>query len=278
MYIANKMKVVLYPLVIVILSVSSCGLLKSTDQDIDFYEMITGYDIQYIPIFPPLRAASIDKGQTWSLTGSLFRLGDLEVERFAVSKNYVFGVSEMDSLDEPKSWFIYNEQMNLCAVFDKEENFGAAMFELGLTPKPTRTCNDYFALLEKNLKCEWYPEVGESYPQYLDFKSDIPVVLNVRNMSGPLRMTFKNEVKFKPSHLHHFKIVIEDNSDSLLYVSFNNQSPVFIENNMEMTVFNENRDYLDVAVYTPFPVAEKKGISENDRLMTRSVVRFDSFR
>lgn len=274
---SKLMRRVLYVLIGVILVLPSCDLLKSTDENSDFYDTIVDYDIQIIPVFPPLRAISIDKGQTWSLNGSGFMLGDLALERFAVSKDFVFGVSEVDSIGTAIKWFVYNENLKLCAVYTDEESLNAALLELDIIKKPWVDCREYFSALKKGGRCDWYPKVGESYPPFSKFTPKHPVLLKVRNVTGPLRTAFEGDVKFKQSHLHHFKVAIEDNSDSLLYVSFNNEPPVLIENNMELTIYNENKDYLDVAVYTPYPVAKKKGISEDDRMMTRSVVRFDAF-
>ena len=92
------------------------------------------------------------------------------------------------------------------------------------------------------------------------------------NISG-FKVT--QSIKKSASKLYFFKFDYANKQNELFYFSGNSSSPKLINDTTIYTVYSEDNTYLNLSVYTPFPVAESKGIAEKNRVVLSELIRLE---
>ena len=77
-----------------------------------FYNNISDWDIDYIPIIDPFRASSIDGGITWSLNKE--DVNSIQISEFGVSQNFIFGKGG-------NGWFLFDTKSKLYAEYNTQQ-------------------------------------------------------------------------------------------------------------------------------------------------------------
>lgn len=246
---------------------------KQTSGEDDFYSTIAGWDIKQVPIIPPFRATSSSPGQ-WLISGageSLHpgnnREGDIPVEAFGVSKQYIYGTAPNDQADGPPQWFLFNTQNLLYVAYDSEEEFHQAFKHYQLDKKPIAGCDTYFTELSEHKRCYWYPEKGQDYPIYPAFRPDSCITITIQENSKGIHFKLPPTIKRSATKIYYFKTAYNRDTNDLYYISFDNSAPRLIKNGDTIAACAENNRLLEITVYTPYPVAERKGLSEQDRIV-----------
>jgi hypothetical protein len=243
---------------------------KSANTGTKFYENFSGYDVKYIPIIPPFKAIS-SYPDVWLIGGyeGVLHLtehtsGDIPVLSFGVSKNYIYGTVPKGYTSEIGKWFLFNTQTKLYSEYDTEAELTETLRQYKLNKNPIKTCNEYHQELIAGKPAYWFPEKGKEYPVFTDFFPDSSIEIQVtENGDGPVLKT-PGKVKRSVTKIYHFRVQYNKPKSDLLYLSINSAPPVPLEDNLEIPVYAEYNS-VDITVYTPYPVAQKKNISEKDR-------------
>jgi hypothetical protein len=258
------------PLVIIafLLAVTSCNFSDNkSEEKNDFYNTIAGWDIKYVPIVPPFRACSTYPGQ-WLINGSKESLhlgknrgGDIPVNSFGVSKNFIFGKTE------DGQWFLFNMFSLLYAEYSTENELFETLKKYKLDKNEIKPCENYFHQLSNDKRCYWYPKVGEQYPKFEDYRPDSIYTITVE---GTVKVTDFNvigTIKKNISKIYYFQMKYDNEKNDLFYVSFDYSTPRLINNSEIFAAYAEDNTNLNISVFTPFPVGKKKGIEEKDRIV-----------
>ncbi len=88
-------KVSILLLLFLVLTLEGCG---PSSKKGDFYNEISDWDIIYVPIIEPYRAASIDKGKSWGINTS--EISSIALLKFGVSKNFIYGSIRKEGSDK----------------------------------------------------------------------------------------------------------------------------------------------------------------------------------
>ena len=67
-------------------------------------------------------------------------------------------------------------------------------------------------------------------------------------------------------------MIYDNDKNDLYYISFQNSNPKLIHHNEIYSACASDTKELNISVYTPYPVAEKKGIKEEDRFVLSKVI------
>lgn len=265
-----------------VLLLSSCHFSnKQTPQEHDFYETIAGWDIKHVPIIPPFRATSTSPGQ-WQISGageSLHlgnnRKGDIPVLAFGVSKQYIYGTIPKDHADELARCFLFNTQNLLYVEYDSVEELNKAFEHYLLDKKPIERCDTYFTELSENKRCYWYPEKGQDYPIYPAFRPDSCITITIKESSKGIHFQLPPVIKRSATKIYYFKTAYNRDTNDLYYISFDNSNPKLIKNGDTIAAYAENNRMLEITVYTPYPIAQSKGLSEKDRIVLTQEVALE---
>jgi len=261
-------------LLLFLLGILSCHPPASKPgQEKDFYNTISGWDIKHVPVIPPFRASSTYPGH-WLLNGSKEflhlgknRAGDIPVHSFGVSKNYIYGKTENGQ------WFLFNIYSLLYAEYTTEDELTETLKKYKLDKNDIELCDDYFKQLSANKRCYWYPKAGGEYPMFKDYQPDSSYTVFVEGADRVKDFKVKGKVKKTNSKIYYFKMNCGNDKNDLLYVSFDYSYPRLIKNDEIIAAYAEDNSLLNIAVYTPFPVAKSRGIEEKDRvIISREVV------
>jgi hypothetical protein len=255
-------------IIAILLAVTSCNFSENkSEEKSDFYSTIAGWDIKHVPIIPPFRASSTYPGQ-WLINGSkeLLHLGknrggDIPVNSFGVSKNYIYGKTENGQ------WFLFNVNSLLYSEYSTDDELFETLKKYKLDKNPIETCDNYFQQLTENKRCYWYPKVGEEYPKFNDYQPDTVYTILVDGKEKVTDFKVKESIKKTVSKIYYFKIKYDNDKNDLFYVSFDYSPPKLINNNEIFTAYSKDNIFLNVSVYTPFPVGQSKGIDEKDRIV-----------
>lgn len=237
--------------------------------DDGFYESIAGWDIRHVPIIPPFRATSTYPEQ-WGIQG-IKKLNDIQVLAFGVTRNYIYGKIPDVNYNDTGRWFLINTNSLLYSEYDTESELDATLAKYNLEKNTIKLCEEYFQQLSKGERCYWFPKKGKSYPKYQDTIPVSAVTINVMEDDKGLDFEILGTIKKDVSKIYYFKILFNKERNDLYYISFDNASPKLLSNKDVVAAYAEG-DSLIVSVYTPFSVAEKKGIREEDRIVLAKAV------
>jgi hypothetical protein len=232
----------------------------------DFYNTIAGWDIKYIPIIPPFRASSIYPEQ-WLISAKELlhlgknRMGAISVNSFGVSKNYVYGKTE------DGQYFLFNVNSLLYSEYETDTELFETLKLFNIEKNQIETCENYFQQLRENKRCYWYPKESEKYPKFKDSQPDTVYTIIVNGEETVTDFEVKEKIKKTVSKIYSFKVKYDNEKNDLFYVSFDYSPPKLINNNKIFTAYSEDNTFLNISVYTPFLVAQNKGINEKDRIV-----------
>ncbi|MEI6312150.1 MAG: hypothetical protein WCP57_07830 [Bacteroidota bacterium] len=246
----------------------SCNSLnKKTRGDDHFYNAIRTYDLNSIPIIPPFYASSSKPGE-WYITGakelivqSPNRVGDIPIKSFGVSNNFIYG------LTEHANYFLFNIKTQLYVEYDSESELYETLKKYKLELYPIKSCEQYYHDLQVSKKGYWFPKEGCKYPIYKDFRPDSCYRIKVYGVDKVTDFKVIDLPKRTVSKMYYFKLIYDNDENDLYYISFENSTPKLIHNNEIYTATSMDTNTISISVYTPYPVAEKKGMKENDRIV-----------
>lgn len=256
-------------LILVVLTITGgCSISdKKSEDGKDFYNTIAGWDIKHVPIIPPFRASSTTPGQ-WLINGSKESLhlgknrgGDIAVNSFGVSKNYIYGKTENEQ------WFLFNVNTLLYAEYATENELFETLEKYKLDKNQIATCDDYYQQLTDNKRCYWYPTIGKEYPIFENYRPDSAYTIVVEGEEKVTDFKVKEPIRRSVSKIYYFKVKYDNDKNDLFYVSFNYSPPRLINNTDLFTAYAEDNNFIDITVYTPYPVGQSKGIDEKDRIV-----------
>lgn len=237
-----------------------------------FYETIAGWDIQHVPIIPPVTASSTYPGLWMIVAGRSIhqdphRGGALPVLSFGVSKNYVYGATPKGYTVEVDKWFLLNTHNLLYAEYDTEAELLHTLGKYKLAHNPIRRCDTYFDQLARGERCYWFPEKGKDYPRFPDFRPDSCIDLRITGDTGNLEVRLPERLTRQESKIYYFKIQYDKADNDLLYVSFDTSPPVLIRNGEVIQAYAPYAESMDIAVFIPYDVAEQKGIGKKNKVI-----------
>lgn len=237
--------------------VISCDFIQNKKSKKTFYNSISGWDIIYVPIIEPYKVSSIDNGSNWLLNRK--ENGSVSVLQFGVSKSLIYGSSIN------KKWFLYDTESDLYAEYISEEELFSSLQSFNIPINPIAKCKNYFDSLADEKKCYWFPKEGQKYPAYA-----IPVPKNVNTISvyekskGDFDFTIASTIEAENNGIYFFNPIFNKKNNNLLYISINHSGPILIKDSLIIPIFI-NKNQFDIAVYTPYPIAQEKGIKEEKR-------------
>jgi hypothetical protein len=266
------------------LLVAGCGFLRK-DQPTGFYHTFGGWDIAYIPIIEPYRASSTTRGDSWFISDGKNReiilrknhFGGIPTRQFGVSKNYIFGETDQQAFRyaETDVWFIFDVNTGIYADYESQAEMEKVLqiYEVPITNM--HTCAEYQAILKKEKRCDWYPAENIPYPTYPSAQPANPIQVSVE-ISGNNQVSFSlpDKITTNPTKIYYFKTILNTTSNDVFYVSVDASPPLLIKPNLVFPVFiYENQ--AEITVYTPFPVAQQKGIPEEKRVVMTKTLRIE---
>ena len=236
---------------------SGCGLVGDKKEPATFYNSIAGWDIQHVPIIKPFRVTSTDGGRSWFLNQK--ELGSIEVSRFGVSQNIIYGKGN-------SRWFVFDTKSKLFAEYGSEAQLNECLQSLGIKPNQISECNDYFKRLAKGFKPYWFPAEGKEYPDYPAITpKDIIDIKIIDSVNEEPDFDLLKKPKVSKEKIYFFRVRYSKGENELYYLSFNNNPPIAVKDSSVIPVF-ETSNMFHITLYTPYPVAEQKGIPESKRI------------
>jgi|GEM_PF-5276085 len=222
-----------------------------------FYELISDWDILYVPVIAPYRASSLDKGETWLLSNDA--LESYPVISIGVTNNCIYGRADAST------WYLIDTHSHMRATYASRAECMSALQALQLPQREIRTCNAWHDQLAHRKPCYWYPAKGQKYPEYPPLKSDHATILQVHGDLRDPEFKVAQQVSTNPNGIYFFRVESDLPDNPLLHLSVNNGSPVLAENGLIFPVFSKD-NYLELTLYVPFPVAEAHKVPENERV------------
>lgn len=274
--------------IFIFLSIFSCFTAcrfppKEQKEDKTFYNTITDWNVKYVPIIEPYRLRSIDQN-VWSLDHpdeikirlredrekNSSQIGTFQISSFGVSQNYIYGQCTISG-DTHDTWFLFNTNNMLFVEYATGAELFWALEKHKLDKNPINTSESYYLQLKNGEGCYWFPPKGESYPAYPTYRPDSCTVIKIDDNENRTDFKIIGKVRKDPGKIYYFKVEYNNENNELLYLSINHSSPKLVVNNEIHQVYGQN-DSIDIAVYTPYPVAQKKGISEEDRIVISKAI------
>lgn len=252
-------------IIVLMLQLSSC--FSPRDKDKGFYNCFSeDWDLSIIPLIKPYFLGSSDRGKNWILgSDSMINYNTKNgsgiggVIEFGISKNYFFGKDE-------SNWFLFDTKSKLYAYYGSKEDLFECMNSFKIPITEIKSCTDYKKDCDSLGRCYWFPQEGEEYNDYLNLKPNDIIYLTAYNDSGKgIGFSIDSIIKFHSNHIYFFKLIINDKNNDLLYFGINGTSYILIKKDAIIPVFINTKTF-DVTLYTPFPIAQKKGISEKNRI------------
>ena len=244
---------------VLIFLVISCGFNQDKSQPITFYNNIAGWDISYIPIIEPYRSTSLDKGVTWSISRPEI-INSFEVLSFGVSQNIIYGQTKY-------TWFLLDTKSKLYAEYRSEEELISTLQGFQVPVNEIANCNTYFDALANGRDLYWFPKDGMTYPVYPDIIPDTETIIQIeeKEQQQP-EFSLKEALSSKKNKVYFFKLQYNKKGNDLYYLSFDNSPPILVKDSLVIPVFSD-KNQIDITIYTPFPIAQEKGISEEKRFL-----------
>ena len=248
---------------LVIFFTASCNLNPNSNDLKTFYNTISGWDISYIPIIEPYRATSLDKGITWSISRPEV-VNSFDVVSFGVSNNFIYGHGS-------SKWFLLDTKSKLFAEYDTKQELLNSLESFAVPINPVRECNFYFDSLANDKKLYWFPKDGKRYPTYPNINPDEVAIINVTGNIHQPDFSFNSNLPFKKSRVYFFQVCYNQKENDLYYLSFDNSPPVLVKDSLLIPIFIEKKQF-EITLYTPYPVAQQKGIPEEKRFRKNKTI------
>lgn len=242
---------------------TSCDLKPNRNERETFYNTISGWDISYIPIIEPYRATSLDKGVTWSINRPEV-INSFDVVSFGVSNNFIYGHGS-------SKWFLLDTKSKLFAEYGTKQELLYSLESFSIPLNPVRECNIYFDSLVNNKKLYWFPKDGKSYPIYPSINPDEVAIIKVTGTIHQPDFFFKSNMPFKKSRVYFFQVSYNQKTNDLYYLSFDNSPPMLVKDSLLIPVFCD-KSKIEITLYTPYPVAQKKEIPEEKRFLKNKTI------
>ena len=245
----------------------------TSDTKKSFYSTFSvDWDLAVLPLIEPFRLVSTDREQSWHLDSDSIILYSTEngngigrVQRFGISKNYFFGQDE-------SNWFFYDTKTSLYATYKTENELISCLNSFDIPVKAIKSCREYRDDISKYGKCYWFPPEGKSYTEELELKPGDVIDLNVSaNDNEDVRFQAPNSIRRQTNNIYFFRLNITDKENDLLYLGINWKSFILIKDGIIIPVFIDS-DNFDITLYTPFPIAQQKGITEDKRIHIKRTV------
>lgn len=239
-----------------------------------FYTVFSGWDIKHIPIIPPFRASSTYP-KDWIITGGDMihkgsnKLGSITLISFGVSKNYIYGETD------EKKWFLFNTKNYIYAEYNTEKELTIAIDFLGLQKNKISSCEDYYVKLSEQKKCYWFPKGTAKYPTFEDYVPQKVNTIVIKDKDDVYDFYLENKLFKNSAKIYSFKIKNIPKDNDLYYISIDYSAPKLMNDSTIYSGASEYNDFINISVYTPFPVGEKKGIKEEDRLVLSRRIRLN---
>lgn len=252
----------------------SCGFTSNTKKA--FYATFSeDWDLAVLPLIEPFRLVSTDGGQSWHLDGDSIIFYSTEhgngigsVQRFGISKNYFFGQDE-------SSWFFYDTKTNLYARYKTDNELISCLNSFDIPVTEIKSCKEYQNDISKYGKCYWFPLEGKSYNEELDLTPRDVIDLSASgNDNTDARLQAPASIRKQGNNIYFFRLSIPDRENDLLYFGINWKSFILIKDGLIIPVFIDS-DNFDVTLYTPFPIAQQKGITEDKRIHIKKTIRIE---
>lgn len=250
---------------------------KNTGSDNGFYSNHSDWDLIWIPIMDPVRAYQLNSDE-WQIdppaefmhVSESVMLGSIPVYAFGVTNNFIYGYSKFEWSSIPKKWFLYNPKALIYNEYSTKEQWLQVLKTLNIEIKPIKPCEEYYKSLVDGKRCYWYPPKGEVYPNYKPAIPNNATVIEVTGDQNGIDFQVQKVRKNLPN-IYYFKMKYNNADNDLFYVSINHSSPKLITDNLIITTCPWS-NYFDIAVYTPYPVGQAKGIKKEDRLVLSKTI------
>lgn len=205
----------------------------------------------------------MDKGVTWSLNKA--DINSVDVLSFGVSQNFIYGHGQ-------RGWFLFDTKSKLFAEYQTQEELSNSLKSFNVQINSIADCNSYFDSLTKGKTCYWFPLDGQNYPSYADIIPNqvTPITVSESSQKQP-NFQFKENLKFHNNKIYFFKIKYNKQQNDLYYLSFDNSQPILVKDSLLIPVFSD-KNHFDITLYTPYPVAQEKGISEDKRFLKSKTI------
>jgi len=240
----------------------SCNF--NQDKKKTFYNTISGWDIIHVPIIEPYKVSSTDNGVNWLLNKN--ETGSISVSMFGVSNNFIFGLSA-------NKWFLFDTQSKLFAEYPSKERLFNSLQSLNIPINSIAPCKNYFDTLAMGKNCYWFPKEGQ---KYLECEGLVPERIDTISVyekpDNDFDFAIRQKLKTEENGIYFFKIEFGKKNNDLLYFSINNSQPVLISDGLIIPVFINTKEF-NVILYTPYPIAQKKGISEEKRIRKTKTIQ-----
>lgn len=242
----------------------SCNFHQDKEHPKTFYNTIAGWDITYIPIIEPYKATSLDKGVTWFINRPEV-LNSFKVKSFGVSHNVIYGQGN-------SRWFLLDTKSKLYAEYPTKDELLKSLNSFSVPINTIQNCSLYFDILAKGKALYWFPKDGTNYPTYPSIPPDKVTLINISETNGENPdFTFNKELTLKSNKVYYFKVKYNKDTNDLYYLSFDNSPPLLVKDNLLVPFFSRKSQF-DITFYTPFPVAQEKGITEEKRFLKSKTV------
>jgi hypothetical protein len=273
-----------YFLGFILLWVTGCGFLRK-NQPTGFYHTWGGWDVAYIPIIEPYRATSTTRGETWFISDGKNReiilrndhSGGIPTRKFGVTKNYIFGQTDQQAFRyaDTDVWFIFDVNTGVYADYESQAEMENVLHIYEAPVTPMYTCAEYQAILKKEKKCDWYPAENTPYPTYPSPQPTQPIKVDVEiQPNNQVSFSLPEKITPNPTKIYYFKINLNTTANELFYISVDACPPQLIQPNLVIPAFIYNNQ-AEVTVYTPFTVAEQKGIPEEKRVVKSKILHIE---
>lgn len=236
-----------------------------------FYETTSSWDVRYIPIIPPYRAISTTRNE-WHLgktNGHILT----DISAFGVSKNYIYGTTDTTYPYQKLKWFLLNTTNHLYCEYNTKAALDSTLTKYKIEKKPINKCAIYYPKINN---CYWKPQKGDTYPKYADFRPDscIDVIVKGGQKEG-IKFSLSSPLKKTTDKIYYFRMRYDKKDNDLFYVTFDSKptsasDPKLIKDGLIIPAFAWG-NYIEVAVYTPYPVGKEKGIKESERIVVSQV-------
>jgi hypothetical protein len=133
--------------------------------------------------------------------------------------------------------------------------------------KAIADCKSYFDSLTKGNTLYWFPKDGKIYPSFPSIIPDnVTTIKIIETSQQPPDLLFKENLRFQKNKVYFFKINYNNRGNDLYYLSFDNSQPILAKDSLLIPVFIDKNQF-DITLYTPYPVAQEKGIPEEKRFL-----------
>jgi len=245
----------------------------------DFYTTFSeDWDYDIIPLVQPYKLGSTDGRYSWRLASDSTAIfyhgkpgsGIGAIKQFGISKNYIIG-------QDNETWFLFDIQTELYAYYKTKQELVDCLNSFNIPVPPIKNCKEYEEDIKKTGKCYWFPEKEKKYAEKLQLKPRDIMELNIITTNENIKLELPESIVFQQNKIYFFKFNINQHSNDLLYFAINWTYPILIKKNYVVPIFidEEPGGSFEITLYTPYPVAVKKGIPEDKRTHIKRLIKIE---